>query len=199
MKKITLGPQTLVYPMPAFLIGANVDGKANFMTAAWSGIAASAPPAITVAIRHPRYTLKGIQENGTFSVNVPGAKLVRETDYCGMVSGTDADKAKDCNLTVFYGKLNNAPMIEQCPVNLECKVVHTLSLGSHILLIGQIEEVHISEDCITDGEPDPAKIDPIIFSTGVDKAYFRIGERIGPAFKIGMEIKKKSYTDSRSR
>ena len=88
MKKIALGPQTLIYPMPAFLIGANVGEKPNFMTAAWSGIAASTPPMITVALQHHRYTLKGMRENGTFSVNVPSAGLVRETDYCGLVSGT---------------------------------------------------------------------------------------------------------------
>ena len=138
MKKITLGPQTLVYPMPAFIVGANVNDKPNFMTVAWSGIAAGTPPTIAVALQPHRYTLKGVRENGTFSVNVPSAALVRETDYCGTISGsTGVDKVKDCNFTVFYGKLKNAPLIEQCPVNLECKVVHTLSLGSHVLIVGQ--------------------------------------------------------------
>ena len=191
MQKITLGPQTLVYPMPAFLIGANVVGKPNFMTAAWSGIAASTPPMITVALQHHRHTLKGIKENGAFSVNVPSADQVKETDYCGIVSGnTKADKVKDCNFTVFYGKLKNVPLIEQCPLNLECKAVHTLNLGSHTLVIGQIEEVYLSEDCITNGEPDPAKIDPIMYVTGANKAYYRIGKQVGPAFKIGLDIKK---------
>ena len=191
MKKIALGPQTLVYPMPAFLIGANVGEKPNFMTAAWSGIAASTPPMITVALQHHRHTLKGIRENGAFSVNVPSANQAKETDYCGIVSGTTkADKVKDCNFTVFYGKLKNVPLIEQCPVNLECKAVHILTLGSHTLVIGQIEEVHLSEDCMTDGEPDPAKIDPIMYVTGANKAYYRIGKQIGPAFKIGLDIKK---------
>jgi len=175
--------------MPAFLIGADVGERPNFMTAAWSGIAASTPPMITLALQHHRYTLKGIRENGVFSVNVPSAELVRETDYCGLVSGTTkADKVKDCNFTIFYGKLKKAPLIEQCPVNLECKVVHILTLGSHTLLIAQIEEVHISEDCMTDSQPDPAKIDPLMYVTGADKAYFKIGVKIGPAFKIGLEI-----------
>ena len=198
MQKITLGPQTLVYPMPAFLIGANVGDKPNFMTAAWSGIAASTPPMITVALQHHRYTLKGIRENGTFSVNVPSAELVRETDYCGLISGTTrANKAKDCNFSIFYGKLKNAPLIEQCPINLECKVVHILTVGSHSLVIGQIEEVHATASCMTDGEPDPAKIDPIMYVTGANKAYFRIGENIGPAFKIGMEIRKSKSSQDR--
>ena len=131
MRKITIGPQTLIYPMPAFLIGANVAGKANFMTAAWSGIANSNPPMVTVAFQHHRHTYKGVKENGTFSINVPTEEQVKETDYCGIVSGTKQDKTGDCGFTVFYGQLKTAPLIEQCPVNLECKVVHILNLGSH--------------------------------------------------------------------
>ncbi|MCE5336207.1 MAG: flavin reductase family protein [Desulfobacteraceae bacterium] len=190
MKKVAIGPQTLIYPMPAFLIGAEVDGKPNFMTAAWSGIANSTPPMITVAFQHHRHTLKGIKQTGVFSVNVPNTGLIKETDYCGIMSGVREDKTKTCNFSVFYGKLKNAPLIEQCPVNLECKVVHTLTLGTHLLVVGQIEEVHVSEDCMQDGEPDPAKIDPLVYISGSDKSYFRLGGPIGPAFKIGMELRK---------
>ncbi|MFZ2446665.1 MAG: flavin reductase family protein [Syntrophobacteraceae bacterium] len=190
MKKITLGPQTLVYPMPAFLIGADVGGKANFMTAAWSGIANSTPPMLTVALQHHRHTLKGIKENGVFSVNVPHAGQVKETDYCGIYSGAKEDKASACGFSVFYGKLEKAPLIEQCPVNLECRVVHLLHLGSHTLVIGQIVEVHVSEECTSSGEPDPRKVDPLMYITGANKSYFRLGETVGPAFKIGAELKK---------
>lgn len=80
MGKALMGPQTLVYPMPALLVGANVDGKPNFMVVAWGGIANGEPPMISVAIRHQRYTLKGIRQNMTFSVNIPSVDLVKETD-----------------------------------------------------------------------------------------------------------------------
>jgi flavin reductase (DIM6/NTAB) family NADH-FMN oxidoreductase RutF len=190
MKKVSIGPQTLLYPMPAFLIGAMVAGKPNFMTAAWSGIANSTPPMLGVALQHHRLTLKGIKENGTFSVNVPSAALVKETDYCGIVSGSKADKAADCNFTVFYGKTGTAPLIEQCPVNIECRVAHTLNLGSHAYIIGLIEDVHISEECLVNGEPEAGKIDPLIFVLGASKSYHRLGSAIAPAFKIGMELKK---------
>lgn len=190
MKKITLGPQTLVYPMPAFLIGANVGGKANFMTAAWSGIACSTPPMITVALQHHRHTLKGIKETGVFSVNVPGSDQAKETDFCGIYSGTKEDKTEVCGFSVFYGKLEKAPLIGECPVNVECRVVHLLHLGSHTLVIGQIEEVHVSEECTSDGAPDPRKIDPLMYITGPDKSYFKLGEAVGPAFKTGLDLKK---------
>jgi flavin reductase (DIM6/NTAB) family NADH-FMN oxidoreductase RutF len=191
MKKVELGPRTLLYPMPAFLIGADVGGKPNFMTAAWSGIACSNPPMLTVALQHHRFTLKGIKQNGVFSVNVPSVGIVKETDYCGIVSGEKEDKVAACAFKVFYGLLKTAPMIEQCPVNLECKLMHTLHLGSHALVIGQIEEVHVSEDCLSDGEPDVLKINPLIYCTGTEKTYYGFGERLAEAFSVGLEIKKR--------
>ncbi|MFC1861579.1 flavin reductase family protein, partial [Chloroflexota bacterium] len=118
MGKVPMGPSTLIHPTPVFLIGANVHDKPNFMTEAWYGIANSDPPSmISVAIRHQRYTLTGIRQNSAFSVNVPSTDVVKETDYCGMVSGSNFNKVEICRFIVFYGKMNNAPLIEQCPIN----------------------------------------------------------------------------------
>jgi len=189
MGKTMLGPQTLIYPMPAFLVGANVDGKPNFMAVAWGGIANGEPPMISVAIRHKRYTLKGIKQNMTFSVNIPSTDLVKETDYCGIISGAIANKAEDCRFKVFYGKLDSAPLIEQCPVNLECKVMHVLDLDSHSLVIGQIEETHVSDSCLTDEKPDVNKIKPFIFTTAPATQYQALGEVVAKAFSIGKELK----------
>ena len=191
MSKVTLGPQTMIYPNPALLVGANVHGEPNFMAVAWGGIANSEPPMISVAIRHQRHTYIGVRENMTFSVNVPSIYLMKETDYCGIISGKKADKVKVCNFNVFYGKLKNAPLIEQCPINLECTVVHMLNLGSHSLVIGKIEETHISESCLTDGNPDAAKIKPIIYTGKPEDKYLTLGEVIGKAHSIGLELKAK--------
>ena len=191
MSKVTLGPQTIIYPNPALLIGANVHDKPNFMAVAWGGIANSEPPMISIALRHQRYTYIGVRQNMTFSVNVPSSDLMKETDYCGIISGAKADKVKVCNFNVFYGKLKNAPLIEQCPINLECTVVHMLNLGSHSLVIGKIEETHISESCLTDGNPDAAKIKPIIYTGKPEDKYLTLGEVIGKAHSIGLELKAK--------
>jgi flavin reductase (DIM6/NTAB) family NADH-FMN oxidoreductase RutF len=102
MKKVKLGPQTLLYPMPAVLVGALVNGKSNFMTAAWCGIVASTPPSISVGLRPERYTLKGISNQGTFSINIPSASIVEKVDYCGIYSGHKVDKSQIFN--VEYGK-----------------------------------------------------------------------------------------------
>jgi len=187
MAKIKMENKTLVYPMPAFIIGANVDGKANFMTAAWSGIAASNPPAITVGLQHHRLTLKGMKQNMTFSVNVPSVSQVKETDYVGMVSGAKADKTAICGFKIYYGRLETAPLIDQCPVNLECRVMHILNLGSHELVVGQIEEAYVSEECLTDGKPDVNKIRPFAYA---GRNYIALGEVIAGAFTIGKELAK---------
>ena len=189
MGKILMGPQTLIYPMPSLLVGANIDDKPNFMTVVWGGIANGEPPMISVAIRHYRYTLKGISQNLTFSVNVPSTDFVREVDYCGLVSGAEVNKAEVCQFKVFYGKLNSAPLIEQCPINLECKVVHILDLGSHSLIVGRIEETHISDSCLTNGKPDVNKIKPIIYAKDPVKQYLALGQVIAKAYSIGLELK----------
>ncbi len=189
MKKALLGPRTLLYPMPVMLIGANVDGKPNFMTAAWGGIANAKPPMISVAIRHQRYTIKGIRQNMTFSVNLPSTDMVKKADYCGIASGSKFDKVKICGFQVFYGKLGDAPLIKQCPVNLECKVEHILNLGTHALVIGKIEETYVSESCLTDAEPDIDKIKPLIYSTMPAQEYRAIGSFVAKAYIVGKELK----------
>ena len=185
MEKIRLGPQTFLYPMPAVLVGAAVNGNPNFMTAAWCAIAAEKPPAVSLAIRKERYTLKGVREHGSFSVNVASSSLVKKVDYCGIYSGKNRDKSQI--FTTFYGELKTAPLIEECPVNLECKTLHCLDLGSHTLVVGEIIETFITEGCLVDGKGDPETIDPLVYITGTSK-YHRLGEEIAPAFQTGKEL-----------
>ena len=182
MKKVKTGSQTLLYPLPAVLVGAMVNDKPNFMTAAWCGIAASAPPAISVALRRARYTFEGVKATGTFSINIPSAGQAQIVDFCGIYSGHRQDKSEI--FQVEFGDLKTAPLIAECPVNLECKVIHTLDLNSHMLFVGEIMESYINADCISDGKPDAAKIDPLIYNTGSEQ-YHRLGEAVGKAFSIG--------------
>ena len=191
MAKVQMGPKTSIYPMPALLVGANVDGKPNFLTVAWGNIANAEPPMAAVAIRASRHTRIGIEQNKTFSVNVPSIDLVKKVDYCGVASGAKEDKVKTCQFTVFYGKLGTVPMIEQCPVNLECTVLHSLELGSHTLYVGRIEEVHASSDCLTEGKLDLDKVKPLAFLAEPSRQYYAMGEYQGKAFNIGLELKEK--------
>jgi len=182
MEKNKLGPEPLIMPMPTLIIGAKVNEKPNFMVASWCGIAAFKPPAITVAVNKARHTLKGIRENGTFSVNVPSCDIIKKADYCGIYSGKKRDKSEI--FKIFYGGLKTAPLIDECPINLECKVLHSLGLGTHVLIIGEIIETYVSKGCLTKGKVDPEKIDPPIYIRSTMK-YHRLGEVLSSAFHVG--------------
>lgn len=161
------------YPMPVCLVGAIVDGKANFMAVAWFTISGFKPPSIAVCLNKERYTLKGILEHNSFSVCIPSMDLVKEVDFCGIHSGSKVDKSKV--FKTFLGK-TGVPLIEGCPVNVECTLKCTTDSGSHIILVGEIVQVHT--------EPG-VKYDPIIYSEG---SYYKIGERVAKAFDIGKNL-----------
>ncbi|MFC2038824.1 flavin reductase family protein [Chloroflexota bacterium] len=188
MAKVEISPSRLMYPRPTLLVGANIDGKPNFMAVGGGGVANAEPPMIAVPIRHHQFTLEGIVQNSTFSVNTPSADMVKETDYCGVVSGRTVDKVKDCGFEIFYGNLETAPLIEQCPINLECRVVNILNLGTHSFVIGEVKGSFVSENCLTDGKPDVNKIKPMIFNLESGE-YSAFGEFVAKAFSIGLELK----------
>jgi flavin reductase (DIM6/NTAB) family NADH-FMN oxidoreductase RutF len=189
MSKIKLeykaGPSPILGVYPTILIGTMVEDKPDFTAVAWTGVAASVPPTISIALQHHRHSLKGIRRNMTFSVNIPSTEQTKETDYCGLVTGAVADKVKDCHFKVFYGKLETVPFIEQCPINHACEVVQILNLGSHELVVGRIVETYVAEECLTDGRPDVKKTKPILFA---GRGYYGVGEYVGEAFGCGKEI-----------
>ena len=180
MEKVTVGPMPYMSVMPTVLVGANVKGKANYMTAAWATVACMAPPMVCVAINKARYTAAGIGENKTFSLNIPSAGQVIETDHCGLVSGAQVDKSGVFHS--FYGRLKTAPLAGECPVNIECRLFKSVECGSHVLFIGEVAEIHADSSCLTDGKPDIAKINPVVYS---QSAYFGVGKEIGKAFSAG--------------
>nr|MDO8098459.1 flavin reductase family protein [Candidatus Njordarchaeota archaeon] len=188
MEKKEISAKYFFYPMPATLVGANVRGKPNYLTVAYCGMVNANPPFISVSLNKQHYTNPGIKENKTFSVNIPSADMAKITDYCGLVSGSKVDKSK--LFDTFYGRLKTAPMIKECPLNLECKLLQSLELPLDEVFIGEIVAAYSEEQYLTDGRPDIKKIKPIVFSTN-DKNYWKIGELIGQAWNIGKNFKPK--------
>ena len=189
MEKTRLGARTYLYPMPVVLVGANVDGKPNYLTVAYCGIAQHTPPMISVALGKPHYTNIGIKENNTFSVNIPSVEMLEITDYVGLNSGKKVDKSE--LFENFYGVLKTAPMIRECPLNLECRLVQAIDVGGlNDIFIGEIVETYAEEKFLTDGKPDIRKISPIVFSMH-DNNYWKVGEHLGRAWSIGKDFKPK--------
>ncbi len=192
MEKKNLGARNFLYPMPTTLVGANVKGKPNYLTIAFCGVVQAIPPMIAVTLGKMHYTNEGIKENGCFSVNIPSRHMVEVTDYCGIVSGKKTDKSG--LFETFYGKLENAPMILECPVNLECKLVDTLDFGgTNEVFIGEVVESYAEECYLCNGVPDIEKIEPIVFSM-YDNNYWEIGGHLGKAWSIGKNFGENGNT-----
>jgi flavin reductase (DIM6/NTAB) family NADH-FMN oxidoreductase RutF len=177
-----------IFPaMPVVLVGTVVDGKENFMAVGWCSRVNSKPPMIAVAISKTHHTPKGILPHETFSICFPDSSMVKVTDYCGIVSGKNEDKSK--LFSTFSGMLENAPMIEECPLNMECKLIQTVELPGDYLFIAEIIGTYAREDVIVDGKPVMEKLDPMIL-TMPDNRYWKLETCVGHAWKDGLTNKR---------
>ena len=185
MGKFAIGSNVYLYPMPVTLVGAMVEGRANFMAVGWVTRANARPPMLVVGLNKRHHTPAGIREIGTFSVNIPSADRVVETDYCGIVSGRKVDKSR--LFEVFYGELGTAPMIAECPLCLECKLVDIHELPTNDLFIGEIVGAYTEDRYITEGRPDVRKMNPMVL-TMPDNNYWAIGEHVAKAYSVGKKL-----------
>ena len=187
MKKKLEGINVL-YPTPTVIVGAMVDGKPNYITIAHIGIVNHAKPyLISLSMGKVHHTNPGIRENKAFSVNIPSENLVVETDYAGLVSGKKTDKSD--LFEIFYGELENAPMIKECPLNMECRLYDTYDTPTHDLFIGEIVETYADESVLTEGKVDLAKLKPLLFDMSSVK-YWSVGEAIAGCWNIGKKLKQ---------
>jgi flavin reductase (DIM6/NTAB) family NADH-FMN oxidoreductase RutF len=185
MEKLNIGPNAFI-PMPVTLLGMKIKGKANFMALGWVSRLNASPPLLGAAINKYHYSTEGIRENETFSINMPSRDMMEETDYCGLVSGRESDKSELFN--VYYGKLKTAPLIEECPLSMECKLIEIHEMPSNELLIGEIIETYIDKQYLKDNKPDIKKMNPF-FLTMPDNNYWSLGENVGKAWNVGKNLK----------
>ncbi|KUK52462.1 MAG: Flavoredoxin [Desulfotomaculum sp. 46_296] len=187
MSKVAVGADNFLYPMPMVLVGANVGGKPNFLAVAFFSAIQMKPPILAVSLKKIRYTNDGIKENKTFSVNIPSVELMEAVDYCGIKSGKNTDKSGV--FETFYGKLETAPMIKNCPVCMECKLIEVVDIVTdNIVFVGEVVETYTDDQYLTGGVVDLIKTNPFLFSIR-DKKYVSIGERIGSAWEAGKNYK----------
>jgi flavin reductase (DIM6/NTAB) family NADH-FMN oxidoreductase RutF len=176
--KIKKNPYTALFPCPVVLVTClDSTGKPNIITLAWAGTVCSEPPTIGLGIRPSRYSHKLIESTREFVVNIPTAKILRETDYCGVKSGRDIDKFSKTKLTQEPADKVKPPLIRECPVNMECILKDKLPLGTHDLFLGEIIQVHINQEVLDQkGKIDFTKADPFVYN---QDEYWSIHKKLG--------------------
>lgn len=183
-----IGPVNALYPMPTTLVGARVNGKPNFLAVAHVGILNHGTPQyLSIGLHKSHYSNAGIHENRAFSICLPAEDLMVETDYCGIMTGKKTDKA--ALFDVFYGELAVAPMIRQCPVNMELRLHEVLDFETHDIFIGELVQTHVAEDVLSEGKIDIARLRPLLFDMA-SMNYFRLGPAIGQCWNVGKSLKK---------
>ncbi len=179
MAKIQLKPHTVLCPVPAVMVSCGTPtGKHNIITIAWTGTVCSDPPMLTIAVRPTRHSYQLISETKEFVVNIPSRAMAETLDYCGLVSGRVADKFDERGLTALAGsQLQYAPLIAECPINLECHVEQELLLGSHVLFIARIVAVHADADTVDDKQHiNYQQAQPIAYA---GSNYYGLGDYLG--------------------
>jgi flavin reductase (DIM6/NTAB) family NADH-FMN oxidoreductase RutF len=180
-------PGTMIYPLPAVLVscGAN-ESEYNVFTAAWTGTICSDPPMCYVSIRPSRHSYAIIKKNMEFVINLTTSDMAKATDWCGVRSGRDYNKFEEMHLTIGKCSIVKAPLIEESPVCIECRVKEIISLGTHDMFIADVVNVRVDDKYMQpDGKFDLASSDPLVYVHG---GYFNLGNKIG---KFGWSVEKK--------
>ncbi len=195
--KTRLGPQNRLFPAPVPLVLSGTGDEASMLAVAWATIVGSKPPSLAMALGRRHHTVDLIERTGEFTVNVPPVSLAEEVDYCGLVSGRDVDKTARCGFTLLPSAVVGPPIIEECPYNLECRVSETFDMPTGTLLVvGEVLEAHADAELVRENgrDVDIARLDPLVYITG-NREYFRLGERVADAYRIGRRLDEESEAE----
>lgn len=180
-------PGNMLYPLPAVMVStADQNGNKNIITVAWTGTVCTNPAMLYISVRPERYSYHMIKESGEFVVNLTTEDLAYATDWCGVKSGRDVDKWKELRLTPGKAeKLQYAPVIEESPVNIECKVTEIKELGSHHMILAEVAAVQVNDSYMDEnGKFELNATGLLAYSHG---EYLSLGRKLG---KFGYSIQK---------
>ena len=194
MAKQTWKPGNMLYPLPAVMVSVT-DGKGedDIITVAWTGTICTNPPMVYISVRPERYSYHMIKETGEFVINLTTEKLAKATDFCGVRSGRDVDKFKETGLTREKADIGSAPMIQESPVSIECRVKEIKELGSHHMFLADVVAVHADEHYMDENNRfDLNLAKPLVYSHG---EYMGVGKKLGT---FGYSVKKKKKTSKKA-
>jgi flavin reductase (DIM6/NTAB) family NADH-FMN oxidoreductase RutF len=189
--KTSFGPKKTLFPMPVALVVTGDMEQSNIVTIAWVSLLTSSPPTLGVSVGTKGFSGKQILKNKHFTVNIASTSIMVEADFCGITTGKERDKFKETGLTKMPSTHIPSPIIRECPLNFECRLVNHAVFGTTNHFAGEILEVHMDADKLRDvSDPasfDPAAMDPLVYIGGA-REYRRIGDKIGDAYQIGKQL-----------
>ncbi|MBE6211501.1 MAG: flavin reductase family protein [Rikenellaceae bacterium] len=180
-------PGTMIYPLPAVLVSCGATPEEyNMLTVAWTGTICSDPAMCYISVRPDRHSYDIIRRTGEFVINLTTEALARATDWCGVKSGKDVNKWREMGLTPVPATVVNAPLIEESPVSIECRVKQILPLGTHDMFIAEVVNVVVDEQYLDEkGKFDMVRAGLMAYSHG---EYFTLGKSLG---HFGWSVRKK--------
>ena len=188
MGKIDFKPGNMLYPLPAVLVSASDgEGKDNLITIAWAGTVCTNPPMVSISVRPERYSYDMIRKTGEFVINLTTKDMAFATDWCGVRSGKDYNKFQEMKLTPGKAAMVQAPLIEESPLCIECRVKEIVALGSHHMFIADVVNVKADDKYLNSetGKFELAQSNLLVYAHG---GYYELGEKIG---KFGWSVEKK--------
>ena len=191
MAKIKWHGGALTAPVPPAMVTAGEGDEANIITVAWTGIVNTVPPKTYISVRPTRHSYELIRKTGEFCVNLTPARLVKAADFCGMYTGKKVDKFAKCGLTKGEASQVSCPIIEECPLTLECKVTDVIELGSHHMFLADIVAVDV-DDTLVD-EKGKLRLDKAGLAAYAHGEYFELGKKLG-TFGFSAKKKKKPHS-----
>lgn len=189
--KTKLGPQRLILPFPTVLVVTGNMEKANIVTIAWISMLSGSPLTLGISVGQKSFTGEKIKENKDFTVNIATVEIMDEADFCGITSGRNTDKFEISGLTKIPSSYIQSPIIKECPINFECKLIEANIVGRTNHFIGEILETHVDTEKIEDannkGSISIEAINPLIYFSGV-REYRKLGDKAGDAYKTGKKL-----------
>lgn len=188
IQKRTLRAGNMLNPTPVVMVTCgNTLDEYNIITIAWAGTVNSDPPMCSISIRPERHSYNIIKKEGSFVINLVNKELAKYADWCGVRSGKRYNKFFETGLTPVHATKVNAPMIEEAPVNLECKVTQIIPLGSHDMFLAEVVAVHVNENLFSKKSDaiDLHRAQLVTYSHG---HYYSLGEILG---KFGFSVEKR--------
>ena len=181
-------PGNMIYPLPAVLVSCGSEpSEYNVLTVAWVGTLCTNPPMCYISVRPERYSYPILQKNGEFVINLTTKDMAYATDWCGVRSGKDYNKFEEMKLTPGKAEVVKAPIIEESPVSIECRVKEIIPLGSHHVFIADVVNVRADTSHLNTetGKLELAESNLLVYVHG---GYYGLGEKIG---KFGWSVEKK--------